>query len=124
MAFLNTENKEGIPMISKENFCRAMRLRDKQFDTDNALELYFDTLYGLDRRSKHRLEVQNHAIEAFEIAMAAIFNVEPEVIKVTVGTEDEDCGPVEVLGADGKVLAINSYEMLYDYFVQRMEAAA
>ena len=111
-------------MISKEKFCKAMRLRDKQFDTDNALELYFDTLYGLDRRSKHRLEVQNHAIEAFEIAMAAIFNVDTEVIKVTVGAEDEDCGPIEVLGADGNMLSINSYEVLYDYFIQRMEAVA
>ena len=111
-------------MISKEKFCKAMRLRDKQFDADNALELYFDTLYGLDRRSKQHLEVKQYALEAFDIVMAAIFNVAPEVIKVTVGTEDEDCGPVEVLGADGKVLAINSYEMLYDYFVQRMEAAA
>lgn len=111
-------------MISKENFCRAMRLRDKQFDTDNSLELYFDTLYGLNRRSKQRLEVQNHAAEAFNIAMAALFNVDPEVIKVTVGAEDEDCGPIEVLGTDGKMLSINSYEMLYDYFVQRMEAVA
>ena len=111
-------------MISKENFCKAMRLRDKQFDADNSLELYFDTLYGLDRGSKQRLEVQNHAVEAFNIAMAAIFNVTPEVIKVTVGAEDEDCGPVEVLGADGCLLSINSYDVLYDYFVQRMEVEA
>lgn len=111
-------------MISKENFCRAMRLRDKQFDTDNALELYFDTLYGLDRRSKQHLEVKQYALEAFDIAMAAIFKVDPEVIKVTVGAEDEDCGPIEVLDADGKMLSINSYEVLYDYFVQRMGAVA
>ena len=111
-------------MISKENFCKAMRLRDKQFDADNALELYFDTLYGLDRRSKQHLEVKLYALEAFDIAMAAIFDVDPEVIKVTVGAEDEDCGPIEVLGADGNMLSINSYEVLYDYFIQRMGAVA
>lgn len=109
-------------MISKETFCKAMRLRDKQIERDSHLLLYFDTLYSQKGSSK-ALKLPEFGMDAFCLVIGELFQVEPAVIKAAAGLEEKEFGPIQLMGADGKKHSFSTYEAFYDYLVKRMEAA-
>ena len=110
-------------MISKETFCSAMRLRDKQIERDNHLLLYFDTLYSL-RGSYRALNLPEFGMDAFCMVVGELFKVEPTMIKAAADLEEEEFGPMQLMSSDGKKHSFSTYEALYDYLVERMEVVA
>ena len=82
MAFINSENEWRKTMISKEVFCTALRLWDKQFDKDCEVIAFFDEQY--EAKSRLFLEAPEYLYNALYSLLAEAFGVASAVFNDSI----------------------------------------
>lgn len=107
-------------MISKETFCKAMRLRDKHFHRDCQLSQFFEDFEiagDLFSCACHDL------YDAFNLLLPEILGATPSFYSESLGLEwyaEDDEFRFEVDQSDGTKRLIRSYEELYDYLTKEV----
>lgn len=107
-------------MISKEVFCTALRLRDKQFDKDCEVIAFFDEQY--EAKSRLFLEAPEYLYNALYSLLAEAFGVASAVFNDSIGLENYEEDEVfrfEIKREDGTLETLYTYEAFYDYLLER-----
>lgn len=101
--------------MTKEAFCKAMRLRDQQFNKNYSFEAFVTRHYDFPRE-QYKNSVISPAMTGLTLLVADYFLIDPSFVNYTINLEDRsDSFSFPFLdGHPG--FAPRTYEGLYNYF--------
>lgn len=111
-------------MISKELFCKLLKLRDMMFHKNSRISMFFEDAFMTYQGSIPDCDAIDVPMNKLTSILAEDVSDTEGLIRLSLGLEDEDPDITELEGYLNTQTArlIHNYEELYNYFAERSRA--
>lgn len=111
-------------MISKELFCKLLKLRDMMFHKNSWISMFFEDAFMTYQGSIPDCDAIDVPMNKLTSILAEDVSDTEGLIRLSLGLEDEDPDITELEGYLNTQTArlIHNYEELYNYFAERSRA--